>query len=83
MSSPTLLLLDEPSLGLAPNIVDQLFQDLRSLADEDGVAVFIIEQSVAKVLAIADEAYVMRSGHIIAHESARDLAARESLWDLF
>ncbi|MDQ1581535.1 MAG: branched-chain amino acid transport system ATP-binding protein [Microbacteriaceae bacterium] len=83
MSSPTLLLLDEPSLGLAPNIVDKLFRDLRSLADEDGVAVFIIEQSVAKVLAIADEAYVMRSGHIIAHESARDLAARESLWDLF
>lgn len=83
MASPTLLLLDEPSLGLAPNIVDQLFDDLRALARDDGLAVLLVEQSVAKALAVADEAYVMRSGRIIAHERAAELAARGSLWDLF
>ncbi|WP_404498050.1 ABC transporter ATP-binding protein [Arthrobacter sp. GAS37] len=83
MSSPRLLLLDEPSLGLAPNIVDQLFQDLRDLADTEGLSVFIIEQAVAKALAIADDAYVMKAGRIIAHEPAAALAQRGSLWELF
>lgn len=83
MSSPKLLLLDEPSLGLAPNIVDQLFADLRSLADNEGLSVLLIEQSVAKALAVADDAYVMQSGRIIAHEPANELAGRESLWELF
>ncbi len=83
MSSPTLLLLDEPSLGLAPNIVDQLFDDLRVLAREDNLAVLLVEQSVAKALNAADDAYVMRSGRIIAHEPAAQLASRESLWELF
>lgn len=83
MSSPTLLLLDEPSLGLAPNIVDQMFADLRGLADREGLAVFLIEQSVAKALAIADDAYVMQSGRVVAHERAAELSRRESLWELF
>lgn len=83
MSSPRLLLLDEPSLGLAPVVVDQLFADLRQLADEDGLAVLLVEQSVSKALAVADQAFVMRSGRIIAEETARELAARPSLWDLF
>jgi branched-chain amino acid transport system ATP-binding protein len=83
MSSPSLLLLDEPSLGLAPVVVDQLFADLRSLADTDGLAVLLVEQSVSKALAVADDAYVMRSGRIIAEERASSLAGRQSLWDLF
>lgn len=83
MASPSLLLLDEPSLGLAPNIVDQLFGDLRALARDDNLAVLLVEQSVAKALNAADDAYVMRSGRIIAHEPASELAARESLWELF
>ncbi len=83
MASPKLLLLDEPSLGLAPVVVDQLFDDLRRLADEDGLSVLLVEQSVAKALRVSDEAYVMRSGRVIARESAAELAARPSLWDLF
>lgn len=83
MSSPRLLLLDEPSLGLAPVVVDQLFADLRRLADEDGLSVLLIEQSIAKALAVSDYAYVMRSGRIIAQEPAAELARRESLWELF
>lgn len=83
MSSPSLLLLDEPSLGLAPVVVDQLFADLRVLADEDGLSVLLIEQSVAKALAVSDHAYVMRSGRIIVEEPASALANRTSLWELF
>jgi branched-chain amino acid transport system ATP-binding protein len=83
MSGPSMLLLDEPSLGLAPNIVDNLFADLRRFADDRSLAVFLIEQSVAKALSIADDAYVMQSGRIVAHEPAAELARRESLWELF
>lgn len=83
MSSPRLLLLDEPSLGLAPVVVDQLFRDLRVLADEEGLSVLLVEQSIAKALAVSDHAYVMRSGRIIAEESASALAGRSSLWELF
>lgn len=83
MAGPRVLLLDEPSLGLAPNVVDRLFSDLRSLADEQGMSILLVEQNVAKALALADDAYVMRSGRIIEHAPASELAARDSLWELF
>jgi branched-chain amino acid transport system ATP-binding protein len=53
------------------------------LADEDGLSVLLVEQSIAKALAVSDHAYVMRSGRIIAEESASALASRASLWELF
>ncbi len=83
MSNPSVLLLDEPSLGLSPVVVDDLFRTLRHLADASGMAILLVEQSVTKALAIADDAYVMRLGRIIAHESARTLAAEYSMWSLF
>lgn len=83
MSGPRLLLLDEPSLGLAPALVHQLFDTIRRLADEEGLAVLLLEQNVGQALRIADRAYVMRSGQIILEDSARGLSDRESYWDLF
>lgn len=82
MTSPKLLLLDEPSLGLAPAVVQQIFTAVRTLAD-DGLSVLLLEQNVGQALRISDRAYVMRSGRIILQESAEKMRARDSYWDLF
>ena len=83
MASPKLLMLDEPSLGLAPAIVQQIFGTVRRLADEDGLAVLLLEQNVGQALKIVDRCSVMRSGRVILEESAAEMAARESYWELF
>jgi branched-chain amino acid transport system ATP-binding protein len=83
MASPKLLMLDEPSLGLAPAVVQQIFGTVRRLADEDGLAVLLLEQNVGQALKIVDRCSVMRSGRVILEESAAEMAARESYWELF
>lgn len=83
MARPRLLLLDEPSLGLAPALVDSLFQRIRGLAAADGVSVLLVEQNIAEALTIADRAYVMRGGRIILEESAAAMRERAEYWDLF
>lgn len=83
MASPRLLLLDEPSLGLAPSLVDVLFERIRGLAAVDGVSVLLVEQNIAEALRIADRAYVMRGGHIILEEAAETMRERTDYWDLF
>jgi branched-chain amino acid transport system ATP-binding protein len=65
MARPRLLLLDEPSLGLAPAVTDQMFDTIRSIHRE-GVAILLVEQNVAKALEIADHAYVLEEGRTIA-----------------
>jgi branched-chain amino acid transport system ATP-binding protein len=72
MARPRLLLLDEPSLGLAPTVVDQMFEIIRVIHDE-GVAILIVEQNVGKALEIADRAYVLEEGRIIAAGVPSDL----------
>ena len=69
MCSPRLLLLDEPSLGLAPRIVEQVFSLIRTLRDQ-GVTLFIVEQNVTQALSIADHACMMASGRIVANGPA-------------
>jgi branched-chain amino acid transport system ATP-binding protein len=83
MASPTLLLLDEPSLGLAPAVVHQIFDTVRRLADEEGLAVLLLEQNVGQALRIVDRVYVMRSGRVILEESAEEMRNRDSYWELF
>ncbi len=65
MARPRLLLLDEPSLGLAPAVVEQMFDIIRAIHDE-GVTILLVEQNVAKALKIADRAYVLEQGRTIA-----------------
>jgi len=65
MARPRLLLLDEPSLGLAPAVVDQMFETIRAIHAE-GVAILLVEQNVARALEIADRAYVLEEGRIVA-----------------
>jgi len=83
MASPKLLMLDEPSLGLAPAVVQQIFDTVRRLADTDGLAVLLLEQNVGQALRIVDRCSVMRSGRVILEETKAEMMARDSYWDLF
>ena len=73
MSAPRMLLLDEPSLGLAPTIVKQLFQAIAGIR-EQGVTVLIVEQNVRSVLSFVDRAYVIENGSVELSGSAAELS---------
>lgn len=82
MSRPRVLLLDEPSLGLAPVIVDQIFEMIRTLK-ASGLTIVLVEQSAAKALSVADRAYVMRLGKIAASGTADEIGAATDLSALY
>ncbi len=73
MARPTLLLLDDPSLGLAPRVVVQMMAVLRRLRDERGMTVLLVEQKAEGALAVADRAVVLRVGEVMADEPAEAL----------
>lgn len=75
MSKPQLLLLDEPSLGLAPLVIEQIFQSIRGIVDEMGMTVVLVEQNAMGALKIADSGVVLNLGKVAASGSARDLIA--------
>jgi branched-chain amino acid transport system ATP-binding protein len=79
MARPKLLLLDEPSLGLAPRITAQIMATLRRLRDEQGMTVVLVEQNARSALSVADEAVVLNLGKVVAVGRASDLAADEKL----
>ena len=83
MSGPRLLLLDEPSLGLAPALVTTLFDAIVALAKRDGLGILLLEQNVGQALRSADRVAVMRSGRIILEEPAAAMRARATYWELF
>ena len=83
MAGPKLLMLDEPSLGLAPIIVQQIFDSVRALAREENLSVLLLEQNVGQALRVTDRVYVMRAGRIILEETAEEMRARPSYWELF
>ena len=79
MSRPRLLLLDEPSLGLAPLIVRQIFTVLRDLNEKEGLTVFLVEQNAYHALKLANRGYVMVNGRITLSGSGKELLAREEV----
>ncbi|HET7715364.1 MAG TPA: ABC transporter ATP-binding protein [Bauldia sp.] len=79
MSRPRLLLLDEPSLGLAPLIVRQIFDVLRDLNRREGLTVFLVEQNAYHALKLASRGYVMVNGLITMSGTGRELLAREEV----
>ena len=75
MSKPKLLLLDEPSLGLAPLVIEQIFQTIRGIVDSMNLTVVLVEQNAMGALKIADTAVVLNLGHVAIAGSASDLIA--------
>ena len=72
MARPRLLLLDEPSMGLAPLLVQEIFKTLREL-NEQGLTIFLVEQNVHQALRVAHYAYVMESGQIVLSGPSSEL----------
>jgi branched-chain amino acid transport system ATP-binding protein len=79
MSHPRLLLLDEPSLGLAPIVSREIFRIVRALNDDEGVSVLLVEQNARAALEIASRAYVLEAGRVAVAGEAETLQANESI----
>ena len=78
MAEPKLLILDEPSLGLAPILVDELFSLIRTI-NRQGLTILLVEQNVARSLEIASRGYVIEQGYIALSGSAAELAENEDV----
>ena len=78
MSGPSLCLIDEPSSGLAPVMVDEIFQIIVSLRAQD-IAVFLVEQNVSHTLEVADRAYVIENGSVVLAGESQQLLSEESI----
>ncbi len=79
MSRPKLLLLDEPSLGLAPQLVRQIFDAIKKLNEDEGLTVFLVEQNAYHALKLAHRGYVMVNGEITMTGAGRELLAKEEI----
>jgi len=79
MGRPRLLLLDEPSLGLAPLVTREIFRIVRELNERDGLTVLVVEQNAAIALEVADHAYVLEVGEVAVSGTSAELAANESV----
>ena len=79
MSGPRLLLIDEPSLGLSPLLVEQVFDALAALNRDDGLSVLLVEQNMTQALEVASRAYVMQSARIALSGDAAELAASDEV----
>ena len=83
MSRPMLLLCDEPSLGLAPLITKELFRVLGTLRDEHGMSLLVVEQNAGMSLALADRAYVLETGSIVATGTGDELLADDTIKEAY
>ena len=83
MAKPRLLLLDEPSLGLSPRLVSEIFAIVRRINAEDGTTVLLVEQNAHKALEVADYGYVMEVGRIAMEGRARDLADKPDIREFY
>ena len=79
MAQPKLLILDEPSLGLAPQIVTQIFRTLKSLRDEEHISVLVVEQNASIALGVADSGYVIENGRVVLDGSAEKLLGNDDI----
>jgi branched-chain amino acid transport system ATP-binding protein len=75
MASPKVLLMDEPSMGLAPILVDQVFKIIERIRSELGTTIFVVEQNANMALSIADRGYVIQTGQVVLSDTAENLLA--------
>ena len=83
MTRPTMLLLDEPTTGLAPIVVQGMFASLREINRTTGAAIVMVEQNVAATLRMVERAIVLKTGRLIFDGSSAELQAHEDLWSWF
>lgn len=79
MARPRVLLLDEPSLGLAPLIIKQIFEIIRKINKESNTTIFLVEQNANQALKLADRGYVMENGRITLVDSADKLLVNDDV----
>ncbi|MCI0520316.1 MAG: ABC transporter ATP-binding protein [Chloroflexi bacterium] len=77
VSRPRLIMLDEPSLGLAPKLVDEIYEKIRALRQEFGLSVLLVEQNTSYALELADRGYVLENGHVALEGSSQFLNQSE------
>ena len=82
LGTPRCLMLDEPSIGLAPNLVERLFAQVREVCETHGMAAILVEQNVAAALRIADRAVIMNQGRIV-FDGTPDEARAANVWEYF
>ncbi len=82
LQRPSLMMIDEPSLGLAPLVIDQVYDSLRQL-NADGLTLLVVEQSTARILDLASRIYVLRNGHVALEGTASDLADGHALEEAY
>lgn len=83
MMRPELLLLDEPSLGLAPVLVQSLMESIKEINQRLGTGILLVEQNIPQALIAANRVYVMKMGEIVLEESSERFLQRDSYWELF
>ncbi|CDW94676.1 MULTISPECIES: ABC transporter ATP-binding protein [unclassified Thiomonas] len=83
MASPKLILLDEPSMGLAPQVVDEVFAIVRELNQREGTTFLLAEQNTAMALRYADHGYILENGRVVLDGAAADLAANDDVREFY
>ncbi len=83
MSRPQVMLLDEPSLGLAPMLVEEIFEIVQRLNRDEGVTVLLVEQNAVMALTIAQHGYIMENGRIVLDEKAEILRNNEDIKEFY
>ncbi|EMP57542.1 branched-chain amino acid ABC transporter ATP-binding protein [Marinobacter santoriniensis NKSG1] len=82
MARPRLLLLDEPSMGLAPLIIEEIFDIIKELKEE-GITIFLVEQNASQALALADRGYVLETGQVVIEGTGRELLSNEKVREAY
>jgi len=83
MAHPKLMMLDEPSLGLAPLIVDEIFRVVRKISEAEGMGILLVEQNARLALDVADYAYVMENGRVVLDGTAEQLRENEDIKEFY
>jgi branched-chain amino acid transport system ATP-binding protein len=83
MSNPRLMMLDEPSLGLAPLLIKDIFRVIRKLREEEGISILLVEQNARIALSVADYAYVMDNGRVVLDGPSEQLAENEDIKEFY